>query len=114
MSLRRLVVLAVTLVATTFGTFGVHTIAGAQSSPERSTATTTAPAETPISADVDDVGRIVPQPNSGHAPTYDGDRGSAPQYMVMVGIFLVLAAMVLIARRQMKVAQRNQRSAPQP
>ena len=96
MSLRRLVVLAVTLVAITFGTL-VFT-----------------PAETPISADVDNVGRIVPQPNSGHAPTYDGDRGSAPQYMVMVGIFLVLAAMVLIARRQMKVAQRNQRSAPQP
>lgn len=61
--------------------------------------------ETSTTADVDAVGSIIPSPNSGHKPSYDGDRGTWPQYAVMGGILVALAVMTFIARRQMRAAK---------
>ena len=43
---------------------------------------------------------ILPRPNSGHEPTYQGDRGTGSQYAVLGGMLLMLGAILALVTRQ--------------
>ena len=43
---------------------------------------------------------ILPRPNSGHAPTYQGDRGTGSQYAVLGAMLLALGVIIALVTRQ--------------
>lgn len=59
--------------------------------------TVTSTTELPVD---ESLGRIVPRPNSGHDPIYQGDRGTGSQYAVFLGMIVAIAGIALFVVRQ--------------
>ncbi len=61
------------------------------------------PGETTPTEPVDKGGalnNILPRPNSGHEPTYQGDRGTGSQYAVLGAMLLALGVIIALVTRQ--------------
>ena len=61
------------------------------------------PGETTPTEPVDKGGalnNILPRPNSGHEPTYQGDRGTGSQYAVLGAMILALGVIIALVTRQ--------------
>lgn len=55
--------------------------------------------------ETESLGSSLPGIDSGHKPKYQGDRGTWPQYALMVGMVIVLASFVMFFRRDMRKAR---------
>lgn len=96
MPLRRLAVLLVAVTALVVGAPSANAALHAQ----QDEVTTTTASEGDSS-----VGNILPRPNSGQAPDSPNDPGGWQQYLVFAVLFVGLAAIVLLVRRESRRAR---------
>lgn len=88
---------------------------GRSDEPAPSTAPTpsTGPAATEVIPKGEGLNNALPRPNSGHAPEYQGDRGTGSQYAVLGAMLLAFAVIAgLVVRQSRRSRLRWSASAP--
>lgn len=98
MSLRRLAVLLLAVAVLVTGAPSMAAAAPLPSQQDEVTSTTASEGDS-------SVGDILPRPNSGQAPDSPNDPGGWQQYLVFAALFVGLAAIALLVRRESRRAR---------